>query len=148
MPVDDATLSHLAKLATKAAQHAHCPYSNFHVGAAVLMDDGIYTGCNIENASYGLTVCAERVAIFSAIAAGKTQLHAIAVCCADAQNTPAEPPDAVNLSDGEASLNQRMPCGACRQVIAEFAHAETIIVVVGVGKFTLSQLLPRAFTLK
>ena len=88
----------LLKQARMAASRAHCPYSKFHVGAAVLCDDGsVIEGCNVENSSYGLTVCAERVALFNAISQGKRPIE-LAVSCADAQGEirpphacPAEP---------------------------------------------------------
>lgn len=92
----------LLALARKARENAYVPYSNFPVGAAVEMDDGrIFTGCNIENASFGATVCAERVAILTAIAAGARQIKRLAVVCTNTMPC--------------------MPCGICRQVIAEFA---------------------------
>ena len=89
--------------ARKAATRAHCPYSNFHVGAAVRCDDGsVIDGCNVENASYGLSICAERVALFTAVSQGKRPLE-LAVSCVDDQT--------------DASPGSRMPCGACRQVM-------------------------------
>ena len=92
----------LVQAARAARAHAYAPYSGYAVGAAVLTDDGrVFAGCNVENASYGLSVCAERVAVFCAIAAGTRRLVAAAVC------TP----------DGGT------PCGACRQVLLEFADA-------------------------
>jgi cytidine deaminase len=123
----------LAK-AREASQHAHCPYSNFHVGAAILAGGKVYVGANVENASYGLTVCAERTAAFAAVLDGQTKFEAIAVSCVDA-------------SEGsEAGL--LMPCGACRQVLAEFAGPETPVAVDRVGQFRLDELLPHAFRLK
>ncbi|MCX7993736.1 MAG: cytidine deaminase [Fimbriimonadales bacterium] len=122
----------LTQAARAARAHAYAPYSNYAVGAAVRTEDGrIFTGCNIENASYGLSICAERVAVFNAIAAGARQIVAVAVC------TP----------DGAA------PCGACRQVLAEFApdlNACTVWVVRPdevVARYTLAELLPQAFRL-
>lgn len=123
----------LLELARGAATVAHCPYSKFHVGAAVLAGGQIFTGCNIENASYGLTVCAERSAIFRAIASGERNIEAIAVACPDA------PADGISA--------YRMPCGACRQVMAEFAAPDLIVLVDGVGDFALSDLLPQSFLL-
>jgi cytidine deaminase len=116
----------LVDAAWAAREQAHAPYSKFHVGAALLADDGrIFTGCNVENLSYGLTQCAERVAICTAIAAGARCFLAIAVV---AETT-------VPIS----------PCGACRQVLAEFSVPEILLAnrtehLV----FTLDQLLPRA----
>jgi cytidine deaminase len=92
-----------------------------------------YTGCNVENASYGLTICAERNAIFHAIAAGARRLQAVALSCPDAP--------------GDAQANELMPCGACRQVIAEFARGDTPVYVDRAGDWTLDLLLPQPFTL-
>jgi cytidine deaminase len=127
------TASPLSSIARAAASGAYAPYSRFRVGAAVEAGGKIYTGCNVENASYGLAICAERVAIFAAIADGARVIDAIAVACIDA---PSEGP-----ADGQ------MPCGACRQVMAEFADPALPVYVDGVGSFTLSELLPSAFTL-
>lgn len=118
----------LINAALQARVMAYVPYSHFPVGAAVLGESGrIYNGCNVENASYGLTNCAERTAIFSAVAAGEQSLTALAVV-ADTQQPTA-------------------PCGACRQVIAEF-HIDTIIMSNLKGDtltVTLQELLPYAF---
>lgn len=124
----------LLTAAREAAAHAYCPYSNFHVGAAVLADGNIFPGCNVENASYGLTICAERNAIFAAVASGARRIQAIALACVDA------------TEDAPASL--RMPCGACRQVIAEFAAPETPVHIDSVGTLTVADLLPSAFRLR
>ena len=119
--------------ARKAATRAHCPYSNFHVGAAVRCADGsVIVGCNVENASYGLSICAERVALFTAVSQGKRPLE-LAVSCVDAQT--------------DASPGSRMPCGACRQVMQELLPAEAKIHIDGVGQQQLSHLLPHAFEL-
>ena len=119
--------------ARQAAKRAHCPYSNFHVGAAVRCEDGsVIDGCNIENASYGLSICAERVALFTAVSQGKRPLE-LAVSCVDAQR--GDPP------------GSRMPCGACRQVMQELLPAEAKIHIDGVGQQQLSHLLPHAFEL-
>jgi cytidine deaminase len=118
--------------ATQALQHAYAPYSNFRVGAAILADDGrLFTGCNVENASYGLTICAERAAICNAVqqTPGKLKLRAVAV---------------VNENDVPCS-----PCGACRQVIAEFG-AHTAVVFRGQTDYiemSISDLLPETFRL-
>jgi cytidine deaminase len=128
------TETQLLQRAREAAQRAYCPYSNFHVGAAVETEKGIFTGCNIENASYGLSVCAERVAFFAAVAAGATQFLRIAVCCADAIDT--DPPQS------------RMPCGACRQVMAEFMAHDALVLVDGVGVWRLADLMPAPFQLE
>lgn len=124
--------------ARAAAKRAYCPYSKFHVGAAVKIKGGlVFSGSNIENASYGLTCCAERVAIFSAVSSclsdAKPEIVEIAVTCPD-------------LSDGFAP-QYSMCCGACRQVLSEFASPECIVVVDRVGQFTMDELLPKAFKL-
>jgi cytidine deaminase len=115
--------------AREVALRAYAPYSHFRVGAALEDTNGtIYVGCNVENASYGLTVCAERNAIFAAIAAGATRpFVALAVSCLDAR-------------EGSCS-----PCGACRQVIVEHFSSEAKICVDGLGCFTSVDLLPHAF---
>jgi cytidine deaminase len=119
------------ELSRKAAENAYCPYSNFHVGAAVICDDGsVVLGCNVENASYGLTNCAERTAIFSAISQGK-KVKEIFLSCVDA------------IDDKE--LNSKMPCGACRQVMVEHMSPDAMVHIDGVGEFTVSELLPTSF---
>lgn len=110
--------------------NAYAPYSNMRVGAAALFDDGsIITGVNVENASFGLTICAERCAIATAVAQGKRRLRALAV-----------------TSDHNKPLP---PCGACRQVIAEFSEGDAVVVLEeGDGKpkiFHISELLPLAY---
>jgi cytidine deaminase len=140
----------LLEAARAASRAAHAPYSGFPVGAALETVDGArFVGCNVENASYGLTVCAERVAIFSAVAAREVPrtrpggeeptgrsagrfIRALALSCP--RGDPSEP-------------NSLMPCGACRQVMAEFLTEEAWIEVDGVGRFTLPELLPHGFTL-
>lgn len=123
----------LLDLARKAAERAYAPYSRFRVGAAVAAGDLVWTGCNVENASSGLAICAERAAVFRAVAEGCRRLDRVAIACIDA------PPG--------ASPGQRMPCGACRQVLAEFAAPETPVEIDGVGRFTLAELLPLPFVL-
>jgi len=123
----------LLKAALAARFRAYAPYSNFHVGAAVLGGNGkIYSGCNVENASYGLTCCAERNAIFAMVAAGETELREILV-----------------IGDSEEFLP---PCGACRQVIAEFAKPSAVIHMCnrsGVSRnATVAELVPFIFKLK
>jgi cytidine deaminase len=119
--------------AREAAKRAYAPYSRFRVGAAAEAEDGTFDGCNVENASYGLTICAERVALFSAVAAGQRRVSRLAVACIDAG------PDL-----GDAG---RMPCGACRQVMAELMVPDGIVLVDGVGTFRVADLLPSTFTL-
>ena len=132
--------SELCAAAVQARSRAYCPYSHYAVGAAVLTDKGdIITGCNVENASYGLFNCGERTAIFKAVSEGAGKILAIAIAGAG------EPP---------------YPCGACRQVMAEFAADGKIpVYVVTAGKggeeggedpveeFTLDELLPHRFSL-
>lgn len=127
----------LAKMALQARGMAYAPYSGFQVGAAILADDGrVFTGCNVENASYGLTVCAERAALCKAVSEGARQFIAIAV----AGGAEAEP----------FPLQDCPPCGACRQSLAEFA-GEGDMLVLSVrsendwDSCTLSSLLPGPF---
>jgi cytidine deaminase len=119
----------LLEQARLAREKAYAPYSRFAVGAALLTEDGeIITGCNVENVSYGLTICAERVAAFTAVAAGRKIISGLALVA----DLP-EPPT---------------PCGACRQVLAEFAPKMWILCANLEGKqriFRLTELLPEAF---
>lgn len=124
----------LLKPAQAAMNNAHSPYSNFKVGAALRSTEGqIFTGCNVENASYGLTICAERNAIFAAIAAGIKDFTEILIVA--------------------ASDTLPYPCGACRQVLAEFCPPEFRIYVVANSNqktaetLSLGELLPKSFTL-
>jgi cytidine deaminase len=123
----------LLEHARRAALSAYAPYSRFRVGAAVVAGGEIVLGCNVENASYGLCMCAERVAVFKAQSEGRGTLSQVAVSCIDA--------------DPKAGPEGRMPCGACRQVLAELAGPDTPVWVDGVGEFSVSQLLPSAFRL-
>ena len=115
------TDTELIAAATNAASFAYCPYSKFRVGAAIVADGRVFCGCNVENASLGLTICAERAAIFAAVAAGCKSLSAVAISC----------PDAPSTSD----ISPHMPCGACRQVMAEFGDDETRVLVGGLPSF-------------
>jgi len=120
----------LLNAALSARERAYAPYSKFLVGAAVLAKSGkIYTGCNIENASYGLTVCAERNALFSAVGSGEREFTALCV-----------------VGDTEAPIS---PCGACRQVMAEFKVPCIILANLkgDVKEYTLEELLPYGFSL-
>ena len=120
----------LFSLAEQARERAYAPYSHYTVGAALLCASGsVYTGVNIENASFGATNCAERTAIFSAVAAGERDFVAIAVAGA---------------RQGEAS-GDCTPCGICRQVLCEFC-APTLPVILKDGTHTLGELLPLSFT--
>ena len=124
----------LVEQARQAAQSAYCPYSHFAVGAAVESEQGVTTGVNIENASYGLAVCAERVALFSAIAQGAKRFTRLAVSCIGAKD--------------DAPPGIRMPCGACRQVMAEFLAPDCLVLIDGAGVWTVADLLPAAFQLE
>jgi cytidine deaminase len=123
----------LLALARRAAQRAHCSYSHFRVGAALIANGKLYVGVNIEISSYGLTLCAERAALASALSNGDTDITQIAVTCIDASSN--------------APSNERTPCGACRQWIADLApHA--ILYIDGIDRdFTITDLLPYAFGL-
>src|SRR5438477_6443837 len=121
----------LLHLAREVAQHAYCPYSHFHVGAALVAGGSIYTGVNVEISSYGLTLCAERSALAAAISDGAGPITHIAIACIDV------PPG--------APLNERTPCGACRQWLADLAP-QAIIYIDGVSQnFSVGNLLPYAF---
>ena len=122
----------LIKAATDVRENAYAPFSDFRVGSALVTDDGsIVVGCNVESASYGLTVCAERVAIWKAISIGKTKIRRIAVVADTEELTP--------------------PCGACRQIIWEFGGDIPVIFANLNGKnetIQMKDLLPRAFDTK
>ena len=125
------TRDELLAAAREAALRAHCPYSHFRVGAALIANGKLYTGVNIEISSYGLTLCAERSALATALSAGAGPITQIAVACID------NPPD--------ASINRRTPCGACRQWLAELAPNATIYIDGVSQDFSCSDLLPHAF---
>ncbi len=120
--------------AIKSADNAYAPYSGFKVGAALLCDDGsVFLGCNIENASYSATICAERVAIQTAVANNKKSFKAIAI------------------AGGKGSVGEIPcpPCGVCRQVLSEFCDSATLVLLAkngGYEEYSLSQLLPLSFT--
>lgn len=122
-------LASAARAARDARRRAYAPYSGFRVGAAVLAGGGLHRGCNVENASYGLTVCAERNAVAAAVAAGARRIDAVAVASGTTPPTP--------------------PCGACLQVLAELGGPGTAVLLVGARgsrvETTLGELLPRAF---
>ena len=121
------TPEELIGLAQEARQRAYAPYSHFAVGAALLARSGkVYSGCNVENVSYGLSICAERAAVFKAVSEGEREFEALAV---------------VTSCGGS-------PCGACRQVLAEFGSDVTVYVADAEGRyrtFTVEELLPEAF---
>lgn len=122
----------LIELAKQASKNSYCPYSKFAVGACVLTEnDKIFTGCNFENSSFGLTICAERNAVGSAIAAGEKKIKAIAIYSPNMQNCT--------------------PCGACRQVLSEFQTNGNMDIITlceeGIRVHTLNELLPENFVL-
>lgn len=123
----------LLEAAKAASVNAYTPYSKFNVGAALLTEDGtLYTGCNVENASYGLTNCAERTAMFKAVSDGHREFKAIAITCADKKIFP-------------------YPCGACRQVMSEFFPSNAKVYVAPNTRldefesYTIEELLPKGF---
>jgi cytidine deaminase len=122
----------LEAAACDAQRRAYAPYSKFQVGAAVRMAGAIFEGANIENASYGLGICAERTAVFAAVLSGAHRLDAVAVC------TDASPPSS--------------PCGACRQVLLEFAPDPAAVIVIATNpsgerrSWTLAELIPDGFS--
>jgi len=130
-PLPSVDADRLLNAAREAAKHAYAPYSKFLVGAAILLDDGrVFTGCNVENASYGLTICAERNAVFAAVTASKQPLRLRAVVVVTDISPPA------------------MPCGACRQVLAEFAVSDLVVAIDGFGEIAFGELFPHPFRLR
>ena len=127
-------LNEMIEASKQAMENAYAPYSGFRVGAAVLGASGrVYAGCNVENASYGLSVCAERVAVFKAVSEGEQAIKAVAISCSAGKAAP--------------------PCGACRQVLAEFAPKDEPLRIYlvsdeGVETHTLDELLPNAFRME
>lgn len=129
--IEDCGFPLLAQKAREAAENAYCPYSHYRVGAAVLTQSGkIYTGCNIENGSYGASNCGERTAVFKAVSEGERNFTAIAVFTDPGNNPP-------------------FPCGICRQVLSEFCSNDLKVIVYdgdkSVYNFTLVELLPHSF---
>ena len=132
-PISSAVRKKLEQAAIKVMKNAHAPYSNFHVGAAILLTNGkIFSGCNVENAPYGMTNCAERTAIFTAVAelGPKIEIAAVAVA-----------------NDHEVACS---PCGACRQVIYEFGPDAMIFFLGASGpkQAHITELLPEGFRLQ
>jgi len=130
MEIDDATLDAMLRAAREIMPRAYVPYSGFHVGAALLNEDAtIRAGVNVENASYPLSVCAERNAVASMVGSGQKKILAVAVATNAAHPTP--------------------PCGGCRQVLWEFGDADTPVVTEGAdgvrARWRLGDLLPHAF---
>ena len=130
MPQPIAEGDTLIAAAREAATRAHVPYSRFRVGAALAGPFGVVCGCNVENASFGMTICAERTAVVSAVAAGHKTFDRIAI------SLPDSPP-------GTAF----MPCGACRQVLAEFVGPDFPVLIDGVGQFRFDEIFPYPFVL-
>lgn len=133
--MDDVEIEGLVRAACDAAGRAYCPYSEYRVGAALLTISGdLFCGCNVENASYGLTVCAERVALQAAVAAGFREFSAVAVVVSGAEPV--------------------FPCGACRQVLAEFCGADVHVFAATLEspdrweETDFGSLLPHAFRLR
>lgn len=131
------TAEKLMDLAREAMTHAYAPYSGFSVGAALLCADGtVYQGCNLENASFTPTICAERTAFFKALYDGHRDFTAIAVCG----------------GKGGVITGSFPPCGVCRQVMREFCEDDFTIYIMGAGdsyeKVTLAELLPHSFSAK
>lgn len=132
MGIDERKLVELAK---KAREYAYAPYSHFKVGAALLTkSEKVYTGCNVENASFGAANCAERTAFFKAVSEGEHSFSAIAI---------------VGAADGTDTVGTCAPCGICRQVMREFCDGDFKIVLEdgngGVLSYTLAELLPESF---
>lgn len=131
MGEDRVSRAALREAALAAMEHAYAPYSNFRVGAALRTSDGtLVTGCNIENSVFGLAICAETLAVASAVSQGLTRFEAIAIATEDSEPTP--------------------PCGTCRQVLSEFAPHITVHSYTRDGKeatWPLDELLPNAFVL-
>ena len=130
--MNQTTQKELVEPASRSRENAHAPYSRFQVGAAVLTEGGeLFGGCNVENASYGLTICAERAAVCAAVLAGHQKIAAVAV----------------------ATAGGHSPCGACRQVLSEFGPAMEVLLVDAdnpsqVRRTSLDKLLPEQFVLQ
>ncbi len=135
--LDESKIQELIRTAVKMMEYSYAPYSCFHVGAALLADNGtVYTGCNVENASYSVTNCAERTAFFKAVSEGEREFRAI--CIVGGMNK--------EMKDFAA------PCGVCRQVMMEFCDPETFQIILVKGEvdyeyqiFTLKELMPMGF---
>ncbi len=134
--LDNELRNRLIDSALEARKNAYAPYSGYYVGAALLCSGGdIVTGCNVENASYGATNCAERTAVFKAVSEGKQRFNAIAIA---------------GGKEREQASDYAYPCGVCRQVLREFCVSEDMIVIVcrsrdDYKQMTLAELLPNSF---
>lgn len=136
--IEEKIIKQLIRKSLEARNRAYAPYSGYKVGAAVYTGDGsMYSGCNIENATYGATNCAERTAIFKAVSEGERLIRAIAITG--------------GYETGD-ELEYAYPCGTCRQVISEFADGDTVIIVAVSEEdyrvYKVEELLPEAFALK
>jgi cytidine deaminase len=133
--IDEMTDRELINLAFKASKNAYAPYSKYKVGAALECSGGeVFLGCNVENAAYGSTICAERVAVGKAVSEGKRDFLRIAVAAE---------------SDDNANSDYAMPCGACRQFLNEFAPEMEVLAARFDGRYVsyrLNELLPKAFS--
>ncbi len=133
--IKEDTIKQLINEALNARNHAYAPYSQFMVGAALITeDDSVYTGCNVENASYGATNCAERTAIFKAVSEGERVIKAIAIVG--------------GVKDGD--MTYAYPCGVCRQVLREFSNPGDFVIIVAKNRddyktYSLEELLPESF---
>ena len=133
--IKEDTIKQLINEALNARNYAYAPYSQFMVGAALITEnDSVYTGCNVENASYGATNCAERTAIFKAVSEGKRLIKAIAIVG--------------GVKDGD--MTYAYPCGVCRQVLREFSNPGDLVIIVAKNQddyktYSLEELLPESF---
>jgi cytidine deaminase len=133
--IKEDTIKQLINEALNARNYAYAPYSQFMVGAALITeDDSVYTGCNVENASYGATNCAERTAIFKAVSEGERLIKAIAIVG--------------GVKDGD--MTYAYPCGVCRQVLREFSNPGDLVIIVAKNQddyktYSLEELLPESF---
>lgn len=133
--IKEDTIKQLINEALNARNYAYAPYSQFMVGAALITeDDSVYTGCNVENASYGATNCAERTAIFKAVSEGVRLIKAIAIVG--------------GVKDGD--MTYAYPCGVCRQVLREFSNPGDLVIIVAKNQddyktYSLEELLPESF---
>ena len=133
--IKEETIKQLINEALNARNYAYAPYSQFMVGAALITeDDSVYTGCNVENASYGATNCAERTAIFKAVSEGERLIKAIAIVG--------------GVKDGD--MTYAYPCGVCRQVLREFSNPGDLVIIVAKNQddyktYSLEELLPESF---
>lgn len=133
--IKEDTIKQLINEALNARNYAYAPYSQFMVGAALITeDDSVYTGCNVENASYGATNCAERTAIFKAVSEGERLIKAIAIVG--------------GIKDGD--MTYAYPCGVCRQVLREFSNPGDLVIIVAKNQddyktYSLEELLPESF---